>query len=490
MSGIYLIAETPRTDEWDHRYIIPPDFSLPEARIRDIISQAREISEGKDYLAIVRKVIQTRSGREGKEILVLCGVDVAKLNQKQKQHLSSRLAHYSHQLDDLVKSKINWSEAKGIVVVRQEFRDWQDEFQNLPLYVAKNTQVMPRAALAKTHNKLKKLYAVVTFIMMATVISVVGADFRSCSTVSVTENVTPPGSNSVSQSGRTPSTTYPNQTPTADNSLALINDNDSNLAEKFVQCLENGGLVLSLDERQYAIKKINTLIKPKENYKLKLKIESLLDNDESTTIDKTQNIARESFEAIIHRAPPDSPEINKKSCTSQNTPIDFFLENPNILKILPLPTDISTQSYNDRLKYLEKLRSLFQAFSEYTQEAEKMKKYCENEFLVMAKYLYFITCSVSEVKYTNDDKLKLPFIFQQDLDAVLKLRRFINNSYLNEPNRTISEAITTLKNEKENLEGDIDFLLRNNSEQTINFENLKEKFKLLLDSHTAIELQP
>lgn len=484
MPGIYLLAETPRTDEWDHRYIISPNTSLSQSRIRDIISQAREISEGKDYLAIVREVIQPRSGREGQEILALCGIDVKRLSSEQKEGVLSSLQRNSHQLEYLVTNVIQWAEAENIIVERQEFFDWQNAFQNLPLYVDNKEQSIPRTVLSEQHSKSKKRYAAIAFIAMVMVISLV-ISFRFFSTAQIKGNILPQEDGSAFQIERIPAA-YPHQSQSSKTDYHP----DTELAEKFIQCLENGGLTLSKNEKNYSIQKINNIINEKENYKIKSKIESLFNNNELVVIEKSQNMLSQGLGAVSESMTKDAdlnPEI-VKSCEPKNMPIGFFIENSILLRRLLPPENISGNSYDERLKKLSKLRGFLQFFSDYTQEAEALKKYCGNAISMGASYLYFITCSVTEIKYKRDEQLKLPFLFQQDFDAILKVRKYLlTNSYqpgaatFSQPSMSIPEALKKLAAMRENLMNDIDYEIRNKIKQDIEFNNLKEKFKLLLD---------
>jgi len=135
MNKPQLIAETPRAGKWNHRFIAAPDGSLSDSEIKKILAAARSNPQGDDYLAV--SVETAESGRTGKEILVLVGVDVKKLSESQRQQIVTQLKQRLPNLATLV-TEIDWDRA--ILLRRRELGEWEKGFGDLPIFVPETEQ--------------------------------------------------------------------------------------------------------------------------------------------------------------------------------------------------------------------------------------------------------------------------------------------------------------------------------------------------------------
>lgn len=129
--SIQLLAETPRAGRLNHRFIVAQGSSIGDALAQTILTQARDQAEGKDYLAVSRSAQQT-GGREGEEILVLHGVNVQALSQRQREEIRAKLKRYLDALETLVTKDIDW-EHEGVnpVLQRAELKQWEQAFKEL-----------------------------------------------------------------------------------------------------------------------------------------------------------------------------------------------------------------------------------------------------------------------------------------------------------------------------------------------------------------------
>jgi hypothetical protein len=131
----FLIAETPRAGKWNHRFIVPEGCSLEQAEVATMVTKARANSVGSDYVAATNeRVTQTHGGRRGREMLILCGVNVGSLAPDEVESVKQGLESLLSKLEDLVTSKIDWdSEGTQLLVERREPSQWAERFSQVPV---------------------------------------------------------------------------------------------------------------------------------------------------------------------------------------------------------------------------------------------------------------------------------------------------------------------------------------------------------------------
>jgi len=131
---MFLIAQTPRAGEGNHCLVVPCCLPISEREVFDRINTAISQSEGKDYIAVSQLVEQTASVRQGSEILVLVGVNVEHLSNRQRADVRSKLEDYLFQFGVLVTQTIDWPDRCTLLVYRTELERWgQDKvFTRLP----------------------------------------------------------------------------------------------------------------------------------------------------------------------------------------------------------------------------------------------------------------------------------------------------------------------------------------------------------------------
>ena len=134
--SIYLIAQTPRAGEENHCLIVPPHLPISEREVFNRINKAVYQPQGKDYIAVSRRVEQVTSTRQGREILMLVGIDVRQLSVTQCDEIRSKLTHYLSQFEVLVTHTIGWEKKHGTssLVQRFELANWGQDplFNRLP----------------------------------------------------------------------------------------------------------------------------------------------------------------------------------------------------------------------------------------------------------------------------------------------------------------------------------------------------------------------
>jgi hypothetical protein len=166
MNKPQLVAETPRAGKWNHRFIAAPNGSFSDSEVAKMIAAARRNPQGDDYLAVIAETTQSMSGRTGKEILALTGVDVKKLSDNQRQQIVDQLEQQLTDLATLVTEEIDWDkEGQAILVKRPELGEWEKRFVDLPLFtpqqkaaVSKKPIVFHKNILAKAQYKLLVLF--------------------------------------------------------------------------------------------------------------------------------------------------------------------------------------------------------------------------------------------------------------------------------------------------------------------------------------------
>ena len=124
-----LIAETPRAGKWNHRFIATKHGKLSDSDIAKIVAAARRNPQGDDYISVSVKREQLLSGRTGKEILVLTGIDVKKLSESECQKIVEQLEQrLKNDFDKLVTETIDWDkDGEAILLKRQELDNWEND---------------------------------------------------------------------------------------------------------------------------------------------------------------------------------------------------------------------------------------------------------------------------------------------------------------------------------------------------------------------------
>ena len=127
MASPFLLAETPRSGPFGHRFIIPPDIALLSTEVETYFHKASH-GPGSDFLAVTHQVKQhlpNGAVREGSETLLLAGVETKGMNDKQVNHVKQALCKLLPELDKLVTNNIDWEEAgQQTLIVRDELADW------------------------------------------------------------------------------------------------------------------------------------------------------------------------------------------------------------------------------------------------------------------------------------------------------------------------------------------------------------------------------
>ncbi|HEW98409.1 MAG: hypothetical protein DRR16_12550 [Candidatus Parabeggiatoa sp. nov. 3] len=164
MNKPQLVAETPRAGKWNHRFIAAPNGSLSDSEVAKMIAAARRNPQGDDYLAVSAETTQSMSGRTGKEILVLTGVDVKKLSDNQRQQIIAQLGQQLIDLATLVTEKIDWDkEGQAILVKRPELGEWEKGFVGLPIFTPQQKAAVPKKPIS---NLVKMVGGVVGILLV------------------------------------------------------------------------------------------------------------------------------------------------------------------------------------------------------------------------------------------------------------------------------------------------------------------------------------
>ncbi len=166
MSRIQLVAETPRADKWNHRFIVSSTGDLSESEVAKVVAAARRNLQGEDYLAVSVKTAQSVSGRTGDEILVLTGIEVNKLSGTQRQQIMAQLEQRLAELAVLVTEKIDWERAgQSLLVERAELVEWEKAISDL-LRVKKAIPPVKKPPARKWHPSQLKLAGGVIGILL------------------------------------------------------------------------------------------------------------------------------------------------------------------------------------------------------------------------------------------------------------------------------------------------------------------------------------
>ena len=127
MSALFLIDETPRGGPFGHRFIIPPDTTLLSTEVEAYFQRAA-LGQGNTFIAVDHQVKQHLANgavRMGAETLLLTGVKLDNMTDKQVNRIRKALNNLLPGLEELVTKEIDWEEAgQQTLVVRAELADW------------------------------------------------------------------------------------------------------------------------------------------------------------------------------------------------------------------------------------------------------------------------------------------------------------------------------------------------------------------------------
>ncbi len=131
MKKIFLIAETPRAGNLGHRFLVSPQTPCQPAQIAAYCEQASKQATGKNYLAASQTVEQHMANgsiRQGKELLILHGLQTEKMTEQERANLARELKSLFPLLQELVRKEITWQKAdQQLCLELQELGDWKRE---------------------------------------------------------------------------------------------------------------------------------------------------------------------------------------------------------------------------------------------------------------------------------------------------------------------------------------------------------------------------
>jgi hypothetical protein len=121
----FLIAETPNAGPHGHRFLVPPQCDWDDARTARFVGLGRLHAEriGGNYIAVSRRAPQHSTGRSGDEVLVLVGVDTAKLSIDERDRIVRRLRDLLGDID-AVAARHPWAGEPRLVVPFPELEVW------------------------------------------------------------------------------------------------------------------------------------------------------------------------------------------------------------------------------------------------------------------------------------------------------------------------------------------------------------------------------
>lgn len=127
LNHLSLFAETPRAGSHGHRFLVAAETQVAEAQLADFLAAVQgEVVWGANFLGVSRVVPQTGTSLgEGREILVLAGVDVSRLSASTRKELERRLRELLEQLDELVR-RVDWSQhlSNETVIRSAQLEEW------------------------------------------------------------------------------------------------------------------------------------------------------------------------------------------------------------------------------------------------------------------------------------------------------------------------------------------------------------------------------
>ncbi|MCK5718491.1 MAG: hypothetical protein KAH84_00930 [Thiomargarita sp.] len=170
MNKLQLIIETPRAGKWNHRFIAATDGILSESAITKTIAAARRNPIGDNYIAVSSETTQSTSGRIGKEILVLVGLDVKQLANTEQQEIIQQLEQRLADVAILVTETINWDkDGKEILLRYPKLATWEQDFAGLPVF-SKPKEKIALAQKLHSNNKLKLIGVIAVILLVLGVV--------------------------------------------------------------------------------------------------------------------------------------------------------------------------------------------------------------------------------------------------------------------------------------------------------------------------------
>ncbi|MDA1179099.1 MAG: hypothetical protein O2931_09930 [Planctomycetota bacterium] len=139
MSGLALFAETPRAGQLGHRFLTGLGLSATEHEIAAFVQVAEDdVTVGENFVAVGRNVPQKATGgtvREGREVIVLAGIDVKRTSPDSLQQILESLQRHLGNLESLIQGGIDWScvRQSEVVIQRKELAEWLNELQAIPV---------------------------------------------------------------------------------------------------------------------------------------------------------------------------------------------------------------------------------------------------------------------------------------------------------------------------------------------------------------------
>jgi len=139
MSGLALFAETPRAGELGHRFLTGSNPSATEHEIAAFVQVAEDDQTvGENFVAVGRNVSQKATNgtvREGREVIVLAGIDVTNTSPDSLQQIFEVLRRHLDNLDSLIQGGIDWSSVRQseVVIQRKELAEWLNELDAIPV---------------------------------------------------------------------------------------------------------------------------------------------------------------------------------------------------------------------------------------------------------------------------------------------------------------------------------------------------------------------
>lgn len=132
MNGTATLAEATRAGELGHRFLVPVDLSVLESEIAKFVQVIdNDLNVGENFVFVGRKVPQRCAAgaiREGREIVILMGVDVSRISGHELALVLMSLQGCLDKLYQLVNGGIDWTKATSDVIVRHnELKEWLED---------------------------------------------------------------------------------------------------------------------------------------------------------------------------------------------------------------------------------------------------------------------------------------------------------------------------------------------------------------------------
>jgi hypothetical protein len=145
--GLFLLVQTPRGGEFNHRFLAPPD--VDEQFINYAIDHLADCA-----LVAQRPQAQTSSGRMGQEWIALVGVDKAQMTALEQQNIQRLLDDLlQNELDELIRQTDWETQHKAITLRFSELTKWRTRFEDRvsskPLKITNKELIMSNAKREK-----------------------------------------------------------------------------------------------------------------------------------------------------------------------------------------------------------------------------------------------------------------------------------------------------------------------------------------------------